>query len=61
MNLLEKIASAVRVEVQGEEIMSEEEIHEFIVQDYNLTTLQANRIAKTTMVVISFDGNKVLN
>lgn len=38
-----------------------QEINEFIVQDYNPTALQANRIGNTTTVVIAFDGDKVPN
>ncbi|KAK8774532.1 hypothetical protein V5799_010935 [Amblyomma americanum] len=37
------------------------EINDDIVQDYNPTALQANRIGKTTTVVIAFDGDKVPN
>ncbi|KAK8772005.1 hypothetical protein V5799_024751 [Amblyomma americanum] len=38
-----------------------QEINDYIVQDYNPTALQANRIGKTTTVVIAFDGDKVPN
>ncbi|KAG0443396.1 hypothetical protein HPB47_014966 [Ixodes persulcatus] len=38
-----------------------QEINNYIVQDYNPTAMQANRIAKTTTVVIAFDGDKVPN
>ncbi|KAK8761833.1 hypothetical protein V5799_026903 [Amblyomma americanum] len=34
---------------------------DYIVQDYIPTALQANRIGKTTTVVIAFDGDKVPN
>ncbi|CAN7995611.1 unnamed protein product, partial [Ixodes hexagonus] len=38
-----------------------QEINDYIVQDYNPTAMQANRIGKTTTVVIAFDGDKVPN
>ncbi|KAK8770844.1 hypothetical protein V5799_012691 [Amblyomma americanum] len=38
-----------------------QEINDYIVQDYNPTALQANRIGKTTTVVTAFDGDKVPN
>ncbi|CAN7994977.1 unnamed protein product [Ixodes pacificus] len=38
-----------------------QEINDYIVQDYNPTAMQANRIAKTTTVVIAFDGDMVPN
>ncbi|KAK8771058.1 hypothetical protein V5799_025700 [Amblyomma americanum] len=38
-----------------------QEINDYIFQDYNPTALQANRIGKTTTVVIAFDGDKVPN
>ncbi|KAK8777454.1 hypothetical protein V5799_029202 [Amblyomma americanum] len=38
-----------------------QEINDYIVQDYNPTALQANRIGKTTTVVIALDGDKVPN
>lgn len=36
-----------------------EEIQDLIVHKYNPTALQANRIGKTTTVVIAFEGHKV--
>ncbi|CAN7995369.1 unnamed protein product, partial [Ixodes pacificus] len=38
-----------------------QEINDYIVQDYNPTAMQANRIGKTTTVVIAFGGYKVPN
>ncbi|CAN8023506.1 unnamed protein product [Ixodes persulcatus] len=38
-----------------------QEINDYIVQDYSPTAMQANRIGKTTTVVIAFDGDKVAN
>ncbi|XP_070381729.1 neprilysin-1-like [Dermacentor albipictus] len=38
-----------------------QEINDYIVQEYNPTAMQANRIGKTMTVVIAFDGDKVPN
>lgn len=38
-----------------------QEINDYIVQEYNQSAMQANRIGKTTTVVIAFEGDKVPN
>ncbi|KAK8765667.1 hypothetical protein V5799_031724 [Amblyomma americanum] len=38
-----------------------QEINDYIFQEYNPTAMHANRIGKTTTVVIAFDGDNVPN